>query len=49
LQSLARDHGKTIVMVTHDPRAAEVADRQLYLEKGRLVRGEKPELEAVAK
>jgi putative ABC transport system ATP-binding protein len=49
LKSLARDHGKTIVMVTHDPRAAEVADRQLYLEKGRLVRGEKPEPEAVAK
>lgn len=37
LQSLARDHGKTIVMVTHDPRAAAAADRQLHLEKGRLV------------
>jgi putative ABC transport system ATP-binding protein len=37
LQNLARDHGKTIVMVTHDPRAATAADRQLHLEKGRLV------------
>ena len=37
LQSLARNHRKTIVMVTHDPRAASAADRQLHLEKGRLV------------
>lgn len=37
LQSLARDHRKTIVMVTHDPRAAAAAGRQLHLEKGRLV------------
>jgi putative ABC transport system ATP-binding protein len=32
-----RDHGKTIVMVTHDPRAAAAADRVLHFEKGRLV------------
>ncbi|RYG33335.1 MAG: ATP-binding cassette domain-containing protein, partial [Burkholderiales bacterium] len=37
LQSLSRDHGKTIVMVTHDPRAAEAADRTLQLEKGQLI------------
>jgi len=37
LQSLSRDHGKTIVMVTHDPRAAEAADRTLHLEKGQLI------------
>lgn len=37
LQSLARDHGKTIVMVTHDPKAAEAADRVLHLEKGQLL------------
>lgn len=37
LCSLSRDHGKTIVMVTHDPRAAAVADRTLHLEKGQLV------------
>jgi putative ABC transport system ATP-binding protein len=36
LQSLNRDHGKTIVMVTHDPRAAERAQRTLHLEKGEL-------------
>lgn len=36
LQALAHEHGKTIVMVTHDPRAAEAADRTLHLEKGLL-------------
>ena len=34
LHSLNRDHGKTIVMVTHDPRAAERATRTIHLEKG---------------
>ena len=38
LQSLNRDHGKTIVMVTHDPRAAERARRTLHLDKGELTR-----------
>ncbi len=37
LCSLSREHGKTIVMVTHDPKAAAVADRTLHLEKGKLV------------
>ena len=37
LQALNRDHGKTIVMVTHDPRAAERAKRTLHLEKGLLM------------
>jgi putative ABC transport system ATP-binding protein len=37
LQALNRDHGKTIVMVTHDPRAAERAKRTLHLEKGQLL------------
>ena len=36
LQVLNRDHGKTIVMVTHDPLAAEYAKRTLHLDKGRL-------------
>jgi putative ABC transport system ATP-binding protein len=36
LEILNRDHGKTIVMVTHDPRAAEHASRQLYVDKGQL-------------
>jgi len=34
LQTLNKDHGKTIVMVTHDPHAAERARRTLYLDKG---------------
>ena len=37
LQTLNREHGKTIVMVTHDPHAAERARRTLHLEKGLLV------------
>jgi len=37
LRELSRQHGKTIVMVTHDPRAAEAADRTLLLEKGVLL------------
>jgi putative ABC transport system ATP-binding protein len=37
LQSLSRDKGKTIVMVTHDARAAAAADRTLHLEKGVLL------------
>ena len=37
LQTLNREHGKTIVMVTHDPKAAEFARRTLHLEKGRLL------------
>lgn len=36
LQTLNRDHGKTIVMVTHDPHAAERAQRTLHLDKGAL-------------
>ncbi len=36
LQILNRDHGKTILMVTHDPMAAESAKRILQLDKGRL-------------
>ena len=36
LQILNRDHGKTILMVTHDPVAAEFAKRILHLDKGKL-------------
>ena len=39
LQTLNREHGKTVVMVTHDPKAAEFARRQLHLDKGTLARG----------
>jgi putative ABC transport system ATP-binding protein len=34
LQVLNREHGKTVVMVTHDPRAADHAARRLYVDKG---------------
>lgn len=37
LQALNRDHGKTIIMVTHDPKAAEYACHTLHLDKGSLV------------
>jgi putative ABC transport system ATP-binding protein len=36
LGALNREHGKTIIMVTHDPHAAARASRKLYLDKGRL-------------
>jgi putative ABC transport system ATP-binding protein len=37
LQQLNREHGKTIVMVTHDPKAADHARRTVHLDKGVLV------------
>ena len=37
LQQLHRQHKKTIVMVTHDPKAADHASRQLEMDKGSLV------------
>jgi putative ABC transport system ATP-binding protein len=37
LQQLNRDHHKTIIMVTHDPKAAEYARHVLHLDKGTLV------------
>ncbi|GAA0906689.1 ABC transporter ATP-binding protein [Rothia nasimurium] len=37
LRELNREHGKTIVMVTHDPKAAEYANHTLHLDKGTLV------------
>lgn len=37
IRQLARDFGKTIVMVTHDAKAAAAADRTLHLEKGQLL------------
>jgi putative ABC transport system ATP-binding protein len=36
LQALNREHGKTIIMVTHDPHASHRATRTLYLNKGQL-------------
>ena len=37
LKSLNEDHGKTILMVTHDPAAADSAKRSLHLDKGKLI------------
>jgi putative ABC transport system ATP-binding protein len=36
LQMLNRQYAKTVVMVTHDPKAASYAARQLYVDKGQL-------------
>ena len=37
LNSLNEDHGKTILMVTHDHTAADSAKRSLHLDKGKLI------------
>lgn len=37
LNTLANEHHKTIIMVTHDPKAAQAAHRTLHLEKGQLM------------
>src|SRR3954471_2856477 len=37
LQLLNREQGKTIIMVTHDPKAAEFASRVLHVDKGALI------------
>ena len=54
LSGLNAEHGKTIIMVTHDPHAAARARRILHLDKGNLVEGmgeaaEGAELAALAK
>lgn len=38
LQILNKEHNKTVIMVTHDPKAAEYAKRTMLLDKGKLVR-----------
>ena len=37
LRALSCEVGKTVIMVTHDPRAASRGTRSLHLEKGRLL------------
>ena len=37
LRRLVDEFGKTVVMVTHDPQAAQIADRIVALDKGRIV------------
>lgn len=36
LHDIARDEGRSIILVTHDPRVEDIADRVLWLEDGRL-------------
>jgi putative ABC transport system ATP-binding protein len=40
LQALNREYGKTIIMVTHDPHAAERSHRTIHLDKGLLREGD---------
>ena len=40
LRRLAHDHGRAVVMVTHDPRVLSYGDRIIHLEDGRIVREE---------
>lgn len=40
LQRLAREHGRAVVLVTHDPRVLSFGDRIIHLEDGRIVREE---------
>jgi putative ABC transport system ATP-binding protein len=39
LQTLNREANKTVIMVTHDPKAAAYAKRMVHLEKGELLNG----------
>jgi len=48
LAELQKGLGKTLLMVTHDPRAARWAQRTLHLEKGRLVEDTGAEIAEVA-
>jgi putative ABC transport system ATP-binding protein len=38
LRSLSREAGKTVIMVTHDPKAAAFGSRSVHLEKGELLK-----------
>jgi len=45
---LVKEYGKTVLMVTHDPVVAKLADLELHLEKGLLVEGHQVEQNAYA-
>ena len=47
LHDLARDEGRGVLIVTHDPRVEDVADRILWIEDG-VIRDRKQEARAVA-
>jgi putative ABC transport system ATP-binding protein len=38
LQLLSKEAGKTVIMVTHDPKAAAFGSRTIHLEKGELLK-----------
>jgi putative ABC transport system ATP-binding protein len=40
MEGLNQEFGKTIIMVTHDPRAAQTARQLIYLDKGVLTQNE---------
>jgi putative ABC transport system ATP-binding protein len=46
LRSLAREQGCAVLMVTHDPRILDIADRLVRMEDGRLLEAEHPSLVA---
>ena len=48
LNTLATEHEKTIVMVTHDPKASAAAHRTMQLEKGRLVKESRTPLSSLS-
>jgi putative ABC transport system ATP-binding protein len=48
MQKLAREQGCSILLVTHDNRILDIADRIIHLEDGHLVREESPKLSAIA-
>jgi putative ABC transport system ATP-binding protein len=40
IQTFNRHYDKTVIMVTHDPKAADYATRKLHVDKGQLLEGE---------
>jgi putative ABC transport system ATP-binding protein len=42
MQTLAKEQGCTILMVTHDNRILDIADRIIYMEDGKLVKNSEP-------
>jgi putative ABC transport system ATP-binding protein len=48
LRGLAHEHGRAVVMVTHDPRVLPYGDRILRLEDGHLIREESPGIRGAA-
>jgi putative ABC transport system ATP-binding protein len=44
MQKLAKEQGCTILMVTHDNRILDIADRIVYMEDGKLVKNSEPSM-----